>query len=413
MALLSGSELSKFSAALEQSEIELFWDVREARMMVRRDGETLPCDDRVMGWLRFKLAEWHEHYNDKGDVVPYSMGRQKFYDLRDAVGHMNERDLFRDWLLALPPLELDRRDIEEQSLAIDWMLDDCLGNADTVYSRMVSRMLVLSAVWRTMEPGCKHDEVPVLKGKQGIGKDSLLTALVPWPNLCTTSFSFAMRMKEKIEATRGCLYVIASEMGGVTTTKDLEALKSFVTTDHDDMRMAYGRDKEVMPRRFVFACTTNLSRPLPNDPTGNRRWCVVAVDKSRVGAVEPWICERRERYWREALACYRMGIGAALPRAMKDEQGRENEELQRVDEQMEDAYLSAVSAGNVNTKWQYTLTEMAVKLALVESQNEFRREGRELQHRLRDELERQGWAAKKGRRHGGPVQRLWYHDDGV
>ena len=412
MGRLTGSPIDKYTTALKRSQIVMFYDLREARMMmIEGKGDPVPCDDRAMSWLRFKFQERFTVVDGKGNEVPYCLAKQNFYDLRDAIGHINQRDTFREWLLARPKIELDRGEVEDYGLSVDWMVHDVLGGDEGVYSRWISRMILLSAVWRTMEPGCKHHEVPVLKGPQGVGKDSILTSLAPWDRLCTTTFSFALSQSRQIEVTRGCLFVIASEMGGVTTTKDLEALKSYITTDHDDMRLAYGRDKEVMPRRFVFACTTNLERPLPNDATGNRRWCVLEVDKSRVGKVEDWIEERRDHLWGEALALYRMGVSASLPRDMKGIQDHFNCAYERLDEQMEDAYEAARDSNAINVQRKYTLTELAVAMKVSDTPEEFRREKREVQHRLRDELQRQGWTSKRGRHKAGKVKRLWFNRD--
>lgn len=410
MATLTGSPLAKFRTALKRSDVVMFYDLREARMMMIADkGDPIPCDDRAMAWLRFKFHERFTTIDGKGNEVPYQLAKQTFYDLRDAVGHENQRDTFKEWLLKRDGLTLKDEDVEDYGLAVDWMVSDALGGDEGVYARWISRMILLSAVWRTMEPGCKHHEVPVLKGPQGVGKDSILTSLAPWDRLCTTTFSFALSQTRQIEVTRGCLFVIASEMGGVTTTKDLEALKSYITTEHDDMRLAYGRDKEVMPRRFVFACTTNLERPLPNDATGNRRWAVVEVGESRVGRVEDWVVERRDRLWGEALALYRMGVSATLPRDMKGLQVHSNCTFERLDEQMEDAYESAIYSNRINVQGKYTLTELAVAMQICETPEDFRREKREVQHRLRDELQRQGWTSRRARHKQGKVKRLWYN----
>ena len=412
MPLLEGSPVEKLRKALEHIGYNIYHDLREARVMVEYDGQTLDSDDRLMAHIRYTIADECTHIAAKNEV-PLFFSKEKFYDLRDAHTHTNQKDRFLDWLKALPRVELTQDDITDYKLKIDWMLVDCLGAGEGVYDRHCSRIITLGAVWRAFEPGTKLDEVPVLKGKQGIGKDSILTSLVPWESLYTTSFSFKMRTKERVEVTRGRVFIIASEMGGVTTTSDLEDLKNYVTATHDDMRMAYRRDTEKMPRRFVLCGTTNLSRPLPSDVTGNRRWMVSDCTESQVGPVEPWIEQHRETFWAEAVALYKMGVKPNIPRWMKDIQQGRNEELERVDEQFENAYEKAFDEGKLALKPQ-TISEIGVALAITEDVESFQRERKEVQHRLRDQLERQGWTSKRASHPDtGKVSRLWYPPGGV
>ena len=407
MTLLKGTPTCKFAKALELLGFDIYYDVREARVMVEQDGVIEPANDRFMAHIRYRIAEAFTHMAGDKEVALF-FGKDKFYDLRDAHTYTNEKDRFRDWLEALPVIEVTKEDAEDYKLKIDWMLADGLGAGEDLYDRHCSRIITLGAVWRTFNPSCKLDEVPVLKGKQGIGKDSILTSLVPWEGLYTTSFSFKLPLKQRIEVTRGRVFVIASEMGGVTTTADLEDLKNYVTATHDDMRMAYRRDSDLMLRRFVFCGTTNLSRPLPHDVTGNRRWMVSECDESQVGAIEPWIEDQRERLWGEAVALYRMGVKPSVPRWMKDVQSGRNEELERIDEQFENAYESAIDSGDLKME-VLTLSDIAFFMKISDTCESFRRERKEVQHRLRDQLERQGWKSRRGRHPGtNKVSRLWY-----
>lgn len=400
-----------FRLALASIGVEFFFDVRDARPMWRRGGKDRYCDDRAMQAIRYELMERCAVWGSRRDM-PYNLGVQSFYSLRDALMHHHERDRFEDYLNELPPWDLDPGMAEDYNLSVDHMLADALGAEDDVYHRHVSRMIPLAAVWRTFEPGCIQHEVPVLKGPQGVGKDTVLTHLLPHERWSTTSFSFAMGLKDRIDATRGKVFVIASEMGGVTTTRDLEALKSYVTTSHDDGRMAYRRDSEHMPRRFAFCCTTNLDKPLPSDPSGNRRWCTVEVGPSKVGALEPWMEERRQRYWREAVALYRARYRARLPREFGEYQSESNTINERIDEQIHDAYVDAIHDGRLDKRQRYTLTEIAMKLCLAETPSDWRTGTREAQHRLRDELLRGGWTNRRGRRtNDNGVKRLWLIED--
>ena len=406
MPQLTGSNLEKLHKALKFIGFNLYYDVRESRVMVQRGDVIESANDRLMAHIRYKIAEKCTHEVD-GKVLPLFMGKDRFYDLRDAHTYTNEKDRFLEWLKALPPLELDREAVKDYELKIDWMLSDALGAGESQYDRHCSRIITLGAVWRAFKPSCKLDEVPILKGKQGIGKDTIFTSLLPWESLHTTSFSFKLPLKQRIEVTRGRVFVIASEMGGVTTTSDLEDLKNYVTATHDDMRMAYRRDSDQMLRRFVFCGTTNLSRPLPHDITGNRRWMVSDCEENRVGAIEDWMEEKRELFWREAVALYRMGIKPNIPRWMKGFQETRNEQFERVDEQFENAYEEAIDRKVLEYKAQ-TLSDIAVHMGICETADAFRRERREVQHRLRDQLERQGWTSKRGKHPTtGNVSRLW------
>ena len=405
-------DLEGFGKALAQIGVSIWHDVREEKFFYTIPGQSdpEPVNDLAMAWVRLTIGE-RVFVKGKEGPVPWKMGKDAFYEYRNAHGFRNSQDGFRVYLDSLKPPKLSKGDVADYDTPIDHMLADSLGALSDNYHRHISRMILLSAVWRTYEPGYKVDEVAVIKGKQGVGKDSLLSSLVPHGRFHTDSFSFGIGHKSKIEVTRGKVLVVASEMGGVTTTKDLEHLKQYVTAQHDDIRLAYRRDADYMPRRFCFVCTTNLDKPLPDDATGNRRWCVAQVMESQVGAVEPWVEARRDQFWGIAVAMYRMGIKPNLPREMKEIQSLQNEDYRRADEGMQDAYITAVTSGILQVRPQ-TLTKIAQKLGLLEGELDAKRLPRELQHRLRNELELQGWVAKTGRlKRSGPKQRLWFPDN--
>ena len=404
-----------FEAALAEIGIAFIYDVRASRPKWRRNGVLHYCDDRAMQAIRYELADRVlKAGSTPKEPLAYMLKQEAFYSLRDAVLFSRETDPFKQWLESLEPLELDTGAADDYALTCDYFLSDAFeGVEDDVYQRHIARSVALGAVWRTMEPGCPLHEVPVIKGPQGAGKDTIISHLLPEPEWATTSFTFAMNSKDRIDATRGKVFVVASEMGGVTTTKDLENMKSYITTPNDDCRMAYRRDSEILPRRFTFVCTTNLDKPLPSDPTGNRRWCPIEVGTSQVGAIEPWIAGRRETIWREAVALYRSGYSARLPRDLMGFQAELNIDKERGDDQLLDSYVQAVRDGHITLTGTYTLTDMAMGMKLAESKEEWFRGTREQQHRLRDCLIREGWTNERGRRMtGGPVERLWRYEDG-
>ena len=401
-----------FADALRLIGVEIWHDVREERFFYRHAGmkEPLTTNDLFMNWARFQVAE-KVYVKTKDGPAPWRIGKDHFYALRDAHVYNNSTDSFLEYLKGLPPIDVSQAEIDDYETPIDHMLADVLGVANDAYHKHISRMITLAAVWRAFEPGYKQDEVAVIKGKQGIGKDTVLSSLLPKQRWHTDAFSFALDSKRKIEVTRGKVLVVASEMGGVTTTRDLEHLKQYVTAQVDDIRMAYRRDADHMPRRYIFVCTTNLDKPLPDDATGNRRWCVAEALESQVGAVEPFMENCRDRLWAVAVALYRRGVRPNLPRHMKAIQAAENEDYRRADETLQNAYVKAVTSNDLQLRPQ-TLTQIAEKMDMIEVSGNARKMPREMQHRLRQELELQGWTARTGRlKRGGPKQRLWFPDN--
>lgn len=395
------------AAALEHIGVPMRFNVRSDRCEVWHGGSWLKANDRNMMRLKFQIEAACEVPGAKAPK-PMAFGKDAFYQCRDALLADREVDPFRDWLDALEPLALDSGDVEDYGLRIDNVFVDLFDAPSDPYRRHVSRMIPLTAVWRAFEPGCKCDEIAVLQGPQGAGKDSVIKALVPESSQFTDALGFNMSDKEKIELTRGKVFVCASEMGGVTTTRDLEALKRWITTTEDACRLSYRRDAEDMPRRFVVVGTTNADKPLPPDATGNRRWCVIPIPKG--AHVEPWIEERRIDLWREAVALYRLGVRPNLPRDMMPFQETENRMLKRSDDQFEDALTTAIAEGKVGHE-PMQLGQVAWNLGIVDGINEWTRASKQDQHRLRDVLIGRGWRCVRARYEG--MARQWWLPRGV
>lgn len=96
-------------------------------------------------------------------------------------------------------------------------------------------------------------------------------------------------------------------MSGMAKT-EIETLKSFVSTQDDQYRPAYGRTSVHHKRQCVFFGTSNAKDGFLRDPTGNRRFWPVMTDKAYEG--DPWTDFDDEyvgQFWAEALHRYRAG----------------------------------------------------------------------------------------------------------
>lgn len=186
-----------------------------------------------------------------------------------------------------------------------------LGCEDNELTRAQTRKWFVGAVARAFNPGCKFDHILTLTGPQGIGKSTFLSTIAgDW---YSDSFSFAHDDKSKIEDITGAWIVEISELNGMKRAHDAEAAKAFLSRVRDDVRPAYARKSESLPRSNVFAATTNETEFLQSC-NGNRRWWIIQANGS--GPVEDWIGDLKAevpQLWAEAYHYFTQGESLYLP----------------------------------------------------------------------------------------------------
>ena len=163
------------------------------------------------------------------------------------------------------------------------------------YTQAVGSLMMLAAVRRARQPGCKFDEMLVLiSPTQGTDKSSALAALVPNAEWFSDDLPLGADTKIIIERLHGRWIVEAAELKGMRKS-DREALKAFLSRQIDRARMAYGRIIKEVQRACVIVGTTNDSKFL-TDITGNRRYWPVKVKRFDVAAIR----RDRDQLWAEA-----------------------------------------------------------------------------------------------------------------
>ena len=307
-----------------------------------------------------------------------------FLDLRRALGNDLRIDPFRDWLETLPPWDGVPR--------IDNLLCLMFGADDAPLVRWASRYIGLGAIQRAFEPGDKIDEVPVLLGDQGSGKSAFVRAWFSesqheWHG---DSVDLSARPKEQSEQLSGRAVCELSELAGLRKA-EIEKLKSFITRQDDgQIRWAYARSPVPSPRLCVFMGTTNEAECLPNDPSGNRRLVVIElahgcdVQTASVG---------RAQWWAEALALYRDGARANLPRDLH-QAAADIAEAHRARDSLEEEIRDAM---NDLDDTGFTLNEL---FAAVFLQGDGRPPDKQMQMRLSTALRNLGYKRVRAERHG-------------
>ena len=181
-----------------------------------------------------------------------------------------------------------------------WLIDYC-GCDDNAYIRMVARKILVAAIARVYNPGCKFDFMAILEGSQGIGKSQLVRAIAGDWYLDTY---IKGRDKDIVDKFRGAWIVEISELVGFKR-EDVESLKSFISRQTDRERLSYRRNSEDYPRQCIFIGTHNPSgdNTYFYDDTGNRRFWAIDCRKSDYNGIK----KVREQLFAEAKIFYEQG----------------------------------------------------------------------------------------------------------
>ncbi|PTY76690.1 virulence-associated protein E [Heyndrickxia sporothermodurans] len=204
---------------------------------------------------------------------------------------------------------------------LETLFIDYLGAADTPYTRAVTRKSFIAAVARAMNPGCKHDTMPVLTGAQGMGKTTLIQKMgKSWFTNSIESFEG----KEAAELLQGVWLVEIGEMSAYNKS-DVNTIKGFLSRTEDQYRAAYARKTEKHPRRCVFFGTSNRSDYL-KDPTGGRRFLPIDVGiQQPTKSVFHHLDGEVDQLWAEAVMHWRLGESTFLSGELAEEAKRQQE----------------------------------------------------------------------------------------
>ena len=199
----------------------------------------------------------------------------------------NKYDPVRDWISGLPKWDgVNRLD--------DMHIFAGCDPADA-WAQVCVRKFVLALLARALRPGCKNDQVLILKGGQGLFKSTFLENVVP--SRFFTSQAVNTRDRDGMMTLARNWLVEFGELEHVVRVENVLAIKAFLSQRVDEYRKPYGREPVKIPRRFVCAGTTNEHEIL-FDATGDRRFNIVRLAKP---TQRDWMLANREQVFAQAL----------------------------------------------------------------------------------------------------------------
>jgi predicted P-loop ATPase len=203
-----------------------------------------------------------------------------------------------------------------------WLTTYC-GVTDTPLVRAQAKIVIMAAVRRIFEPGCKFDSVLVLEGPEGAFKSSVVKVLANGSRIGNEYFSDSPILnteeRKQQELTAGVWFYELAELAGMKKAEQF-AVKNFITKQEERARPAYAHFQEIRPRVCVFIGSFNTT------PGGEliqylnsgdqRRWWPVLVGNIDIPALE----RDRDQLFAEAMFEYKFGeCDLYLPPALEAE----------------------------------------------------------------------------------------------
>lgn len=271
------NEQNNIKTALEKMNITVTYNQFAERFLYQRDQEK-PIHLNELAMKRLWL--------EADEAFKFRPGYDFFETVvLDLAAHKNAFHPVREYL--------DKLEWDQKPRLEDWLIKYA-GAGDSAYTRAVGRIILIAAVRRVRQPGCKFDEMMVLESAQGTEKSTALEALCPQEDWFSDNLPLSADSKRVIEQTRGKWILEAAELSGMRKS-DIEHLKAFLSRRVDIARMSYDRMMTERPRNFIVIGTTNSNQYL-KDSTGNRRYWPVRITKFNVGELR----RDRNQLWAEA-----------------------------------------------------------------------------------------------------------------
>lgn len=200
----------------------------------------------------------------KGDVPGYIQ----------SISYKNQYNPVKEWITS----EKYRGDDDYIDLMCQTVTARSHYNAD--FKNVLIKKWLISAVAMACNDGAKHWSKGALtfQGSQDVGKTSWFWKLFPPEHHDWGIEALKLQPGNKDSETKAARHWIA-ELGELDATfkmSDIAAIKGYLTSRKDTIRLPYDRKESIFPRRTAFFASVNPDEFL-HDETGNTRFWVIPV----------------------------------------------------------------------------------------------------------------------------------------
>jgi predicted P-loop ATPase len=189
---------------------------------------------------------------------------------------------------------------------LEWMAVDYFNAEDTPLNRAIVRKVMIAAVRRVRQPGCKFDNILVLESPEGWNKSTIWRVLAGDENFSDASI-LGHNARDVQEQLAGIWIHENADLAGMKKA-EVEQVKAFASRQSDDARPAYGYFLKRQARHSIEVGTTNSDEYLQSQ-TGNRRfWPLRVAQMINIFALK----RDRLQLWGEAAYCESLGESITL-----------------------------------------------------------------------------------------------------
>ena len=226
-------------------------------------------------------GHWHELKERQENDLFVECCQESGVNLTEKLFHtvlnssvVPEVNPLREYVLSRAPWTPDMPDYIGQAARMVHMATD---DEQQLWLQAFPKWFVAMVAGWTDDQVVNH-QVIVLVGRQGIYKSTWINRLLP-PELRPYSTDHIdIDRLDKDEELRAAEYgLINIDELDKLTDRQLNKLKSMITTENVDVRAPFGRHKEKRVRVATYAASGNKEEFL-TDQTGNRRWLPFHVD---------------------------------------------------------------------------------------------------------------------------------------